>query len=1169
MTENNEEKRGMGEALKELMGKLFSNFKHLFKAIVNKFANNKEVVRKLGVLQEELENLENIVHENSDMSEERMNAMIDCISRLNDRIADFSPDNIDQFVEDVQKQINETYDILNETFVLRTNQVEEALNATIPAEHQNNYKVFVVPEKETGKMRAILSTGADSHETTYEITREGNYCKFVQIKDEELEKLAWGQEKPAGGKSLAAKVQSAYETCYKTNKNDAEIRIENLQNLIDVIKEAKENGIERDGYKFTYDKEQTTFTCEKEDGSKLILQATPESLTAYYQKSAEDPSDSVFVINRTEENGKIKNECAFHVPLSLTEKVNELLNIPEVNTVLRAFHGEKLPDDIEQSSNAVFNTSKLNLAGVQRINILQKKIEEQNENLKIRNIEENNCIAIQLSLRGSKETYSLTFTPDGKHIGYDFTDSNGNSAIISPSGGVIDSVVANNESFKKISAIVQKAMNEVNKEIRVMQNMTEEERESLTEDEKQLMSSGTFHIASPKVSNSAFALIRADRIKGFDTQYNEESLRKKMGDKGFELSLNAAKTVIQQIEALTVSPDGETEGYYKEIRSMPDDARQMLAEGIGKAITDTCKYFHPINNPAPDYEEARMLVHLAYQQSFSENAVPHQITTETIERAFATAYAEAVSQPPRNNVLVGANILKEIMNEQNLLNHEYYNEISFKESELIEPEEIMEQVQPMNVPEQSEKIPETKVSETDSPADVRKETYDTLIDTIANYSLLASAPFSELESKLLETMEKTGLIHKEDGNYQLSAEIQSDDYQKKYTDTFSRFQSEFMHTPLNTTISNNDNQKLEMIKHRLQKEYLKTIKAQKAGEHIEDSVFEKTVENFLQNGNAYPDFSTEIFANKYARSEIGFNMLSVQTMNLIDAPPTVPEQNDFSAETSLPALLPEFEADYAEAMMNIKMSYPDLEQEEMEMQMIASGWGDYAFNEEIYRKIQQFGHENKMHCVENNGEKLPVVEAKGHLYNLQTADIRSNTLQKFMKEAGFADEKAVQKSAPERPVVAPQAKEKQEEKTDSRENVSADEYQNLKAYIREGAKDLLIAASEAGDFSKKCILHADAYLEKYDEGTHHALKTFGNKNSQMLNYLFEKLEEVVDNPKEYVEITGDMWKGKEFEFSPQALAVVENIAEQYLEENYKTAETPEKTAKQTEYPEMD
>ena len=53
------------------------------------------------------------------------------------------------------------------------------------------------------------------------------------------------------------------------NKNDAEIRIENLQNLIDVIKEAKENGIERDGYKFTYDKEQTTFTCEKEDGSKL------------------------------------------------------------------------------------------------------------------------------------------------------------------------------------------------------------------------------------------------------------------------------------------------------------------------------------------------------------------------------------------------------------------------------------------------------------------------------------------------------------------------------------------------------------------------------------------------------------------------------------------------------------------------------------------------------------------------------------------------------------------------------------------------------------------------------------------------------------------------------------------------------------------------------------
>ena len=47
MTENNEEKRGMGEALKELMGKLFSNFKHLFKAIVNKFANNKEAGEKL------------------------------------------------------------------------------------------------------------------------------------------------------------------------------------------------------------------------------------------------------------------------------------------------------------------------------------------------------------------------------------------------------------------------------------------------------------------------------------------------------------------------------------------------------------------------------------------------------------------------------------------------------------------------------------------------------------------------------------------------------------------------------------------------------------------------------------------------------------------------------------------------------------------------------------------------------------------------------------------------------------------------------------------------------------------------------------------------------------------------------------------------------------------
>ena len=57
--------------------------------------------------------------------------------------------------------------------------------------------------------------------------------------------------------------------------------------------------------------------------------------------------------------------------------------------------------------------------------------------------------------------------------------------------------------------------------------------------------------------------------------FNEQQLRKRMGDERFENALKTAEQVVSSIEALTVSPNGETEGYYKELRGMPQRSPTM------------------------------------------------------------------------------------------------------------------------------------------------------------------------------------------------------------------------------------------------------------------------------------------------------------------------------------------------------------------------------------------------------------------------------------------------------------------------------------------------------------------------------------------------------------------------------------------------------------------
>lgn len=1172
---------GTSEVLKELMKKFFSSIKNTMKKISKIITDNKSLARKLGVLQEELENLENIVQNNSDMSDERMTAMIDCLSRLNDRIADFSPDNVDKFLEDVHKNIDDIYDTFSETFVLRTNQIEEALDATIPKDYQLNYQAFAVKDKETGKMRAVLAAGSDSNMFAYEMVREGNFFKFVQLEDSEKERLAWGSETSVSGKTFAESAKKAYEMCYGSNKTAAEIKAETLQRMSDVVKAATESPIVHDGYTFQYDADQKAFFCEKEDGSKLTLLATPTSLTGYYQQSAEEESKPIFTINRTEENGKIKNECTFNVSNSLTEKVNELLNVSEVNAILCAYHGEELPKDLMQNNNILKQPENSLIRFLNFNKILEEKLSEKN-NIKVRIVESQDRRRTELSLRGSQEKYTLTFTPDGKHVGYNFVDKNGDSAIISPTGGVIDSVIANNESFQKLSAIVQDAMREVNREIAALQNLEGQAREQLTDEEKQLLQSERFKTPVFQVTNGEFALSRANRVKEFNIDYTEEVLRQKIGNESFDKAMEGIQAVIHQTEALTTSSDGEIDGYYKELRAMPDDSKQDLAESIGKSINQTKKYFHPFQQDGLNMEETRTMVHLAFQQ-FSENNKPHQITTETIERAFATAYAEIVSTPnngkQKSNLETGTSILAEIITEQNLLNNEHYNNIIYPEDyDGFIPEEAM-------FPTEEEINYENEMSFSSPVLDEVQcsNVYWHLVNAIAEHRLITEAPVTEMERKMLETMEKEGFIHEENGIYQINANIS--DISLKANETLDNFWNEFRNVPLNPDFSSQELANLNLIFNRLYDEFQDAVTAKEMGEPIENTAFGKNVADFLMriHENVPIEELANRFANEYARSEIGFNILSVHTRNILDRN----EFENYSAFESpvpeAPVLVPdELSAQYAKAMMEIKMNSPEISKDEMDYQMAASGWGEYAFNVSIFNKVEEFAEEHKMKSVQiDNDNTIPYIFEKGKMYDMTIPKVRSSILNEFMKQEGFIIEKpvpTVEKASesvheqtiavPEPPVEmqidAEQPVQQQEpvQNEDDRTEITAERYAKLKEYITEGAKIMLAAASSSNDFTGREIGKAGYYLQENYSGLYQSLKPV---NAEMLETILEEMQNVIQDPRSAAteELDGIITKRT---YTEDALKAIENVADKYLSENYKTAEEPEK--KTTEYPEM-
>jgi len=1181
---------GIAESLKNLAIKMIKNAVSGIKHIVKKFADNKEVARKLGVLQEELENLEDVMERNNEMSTERMAAMVDCLSRLNDRITDFSPDNINQFVEEIQKNLTEAYDTLGETYVIRTAQIEEALNAVIPEEFQSNYKVFIVPDKETGVSKAILSTGSDSHVTTFSIERKGNTVEFKALKGSEVENLEWVKQRTitantngVSGNSLAALVKFAYEECSAKELSSAAQRVAEFEKLKNVLKNEGDS-LEREGYTIKYDKEQHSFICEQDNGNRLILNATPTTLQAYFQENPEDTLKPVFAINRIEEENRgVINRTEMNVPSNLTNKINDLLSVPEMNTILRAYNGEKLPEDLRMKENGkYFKTDK---SGKVRLEELKTQL-DMSSGIEFRAIEKGDRTAIEVALTGAKDKYMITFTPDGKHIGYDYVDSKGNSTIISRTGGIVDAVTAESENFKELNKIVSKAMQKVNELIKDLKK-AQGRGETLTEDEKQLVNANEFTIAKNNYRQGIISTTNEERSRPFIPEYNEQNLREELGDDKFNAILENAKTVIQQFEALTTSPDGETEGYYKELRGMPKESQQVLAESAGKVIQDGAKNALNHNTTIAD-EKIRKIMDIAFQQVLNGKEA-HQILNIN---AFATAYAEAVFNANRTDrkfapVELGTIILEDVSYQQNLkYDREPYGtapvEAEYIPVEYQTTEEMQEQVQE----QENIAIMHSELSKK------RIDVFSKLIEGIKEGRLSTSAEYSELENEILEGLRRNGMINGFGDSYTMDSHIAPE----QINDFLEGFILSYDNKDLSETLVADELSRLLMKKVALERAYCEAVDILSNGGRIENVELSNAIDAFVQkktgiyslSSKTNPEVTEEIlkysqeFSEQYCRSTLGNNMLSPSVKNTMEAPPVVVVNEN--RETSTEPVPSEIQPLYAKVMLDVYLQNPNVD--DMEAEMIKNGYGDYAFDEDLFKDIQKFAKEQHNLHFENG---KPVAENDGRLYDTTSPEIRAVFETNFVSEQFPDNPNALEQAKMKTPdVPAPTVEEKQQpvetrqeepvqEQTepenvpsapeDKREEVSADEYQKLKEYIKEGAKSLLIAAVEFGTLNNRCQIYANSWLRQYDEGMQHIL---GYKNVEILNQLLEQLEEVIDNPKDYLEITGDMWRGKEYHFSPQALAIIENVSEQCLTELYRTPETPEKDNKPApDYPTMD
>lgn len=200
--------------------------------------------------------------------------------------------------------------------------------------------------------------------------------------------------------------------------------------------------------------------------------------------------------------------------------------------------------------------------------------------------------------------------------------------------------------------------------------------------------------------------------------FSEEQLRKDLGDENFEQATEVIRELIDRTELTSTSPDGTEDGYYSEIRGMPEEEQNKFALETGLILKNNENILH-----MNDQQLRAIVYHTCKNQS-------QQYIQILNFESFATGCMEAVHdvQSQKPALEVGARIMSSLIMEQNIrreqdLRNDYQNiyEMGKMETDFIPIDEIEQNIANMDseyyneplppIPPEQENIPEINVPE--------------------------------------------------------------------------------------------------------------------------------------------------------------------------------------------------------------------------------------------------------------------------------------------------------------------------------------------------------------------------------------------------------------------------------------------------------------------------
>lgn len=622
---------------KEFFEGLWSKIKNTFKNIKDKLPDfGSKKMQLCYQMMQEMENAVDELIEKGELNDERLAQVYSVVSDLSQHVAELNPDNVNKFTESIQAAGKKISDIVKNGAYFTRESMEEAVGAVFSPEEQQHVSVFITNENQ------VLLKGISGD---YLLKPTGNVFMLERVTDEERKSIdfsALDKMNPKGslGDTVADALQKSLNraSLELAGMSDKLKYASILKNLMDGRTQGSPSGICS-----IYDKTQGAFFIENNEKHNMlsIKVENGQANIYFYEQSRYFASSKpgVLVGNISQEN--IGNDYSqitattndwdkAGLDKETQAMVKELLESEYTRAALISY-GDSAAEDLIK--NTVGKESRLNETGKSKVGIFEQELKNliKDENVSLRIMESDRGITLQMNFKheNDKATYYVNFTRNGELAGYSYQNDKGASVVMTKNGTVLDEKIAGTESFRKMTGIISTAV----------------ERMNLSLDEN-------MYIPKARVDNIPITVAE----KRQPVVYSEEQLRKDLGDKKFEQAAEVFRKLTDIAERPYTSPDGTEDGYYPELRSMPESEQTKFIRETGLLLKQNENLLQ-MND-----QQLRAVAYYAVKNQ------PRQYLHILNFESFATGCMEAVhdvcSQKPAQEA--GAKIMSSLILEQNI-----------------------------------------------------------------------------------------------------------------------------------------------------------------------------------------------------------------------------------------------------------------------------------------------------------------------------------------------------------------------------------------------------------------------------------------------------------------------------------------------------------------------